>query len=150
MLVLASSSVSTSCSSRPVDWIHNPVDQFTVNELVSMSWHLLALLTSWQSRPVGLSRSWWSTNHPRTVFVYSRPFQPSLMYLGLALEPTLGWSTCKLIHSDVRLGWKGLPGDKQSYLFRTFLNYGQKKIYNIEQVLPTGCGLPLEHLRHKH
>ncbi len=61
-------------SSQPVDWIDNPVDQLTVDETVSTSWHLLDLSTSWQSRPVGLSTIRWLTSHPRTQKVWKGVF----------------------------------------------------------------------------
>jgi hypothetical protein len=32
---------------------------------------------------------------------------------------------------NIRLGWQYLPRDKRSSLLRKFVNYGQKKFYNI-------------------
>jgi len=32
------------------------------------------------------------------------------------------------LHINIKLGWRGLPGAKNSSLVRTFINYGCKKV----------------------
>ncbi len=60
------------------------------------------------------------------VFVPSSPFETRLIFVDKARSPL--WFT--RVGPDLRLGWKGLPGDKHYISLRAFENYGSKKFYN--------------------
>jgi hypothetical protein len=61
------------------------------------------------------------------------------MFVGFDREPTLEWSTLKVIHfgrllalpSNIRLGWKGLPGTNTVAYSEKSVTYGRKLFYII-------------------
>ncbi len=66
------------------------------------------------------------------MFVPGKPFQPSLIFVGNAR--TQEWSTdsyysrvcCGL--TNIRLGWKGLPGTNPLAYLQKIVNHGRKKV----------------------
>jgi len=76
------------------------------------------------------NRSWWAK-----VFVPSRPFQPSLMFVGnvRSLPPGGASEKCSQVSSNLHKHYsrlESLPGTNTS-LLRKFFNYGCKMFYKI-------------------
>jgi hypothetical protein len=77
------------------------------------------------------SRPYLTIVHNQIVFVPGKPFQPSLRKAGPS-EALLGsWLTHKYLTRVERL-----VGEKHYDLFRTFVKYCSKKVYNIWPSLP--------------
>ncbi len=58
------------------------------------------------------------------MFVPGKPFRPSLMFVGEAKSILYA----PVLPANIRLGWKGLLGDKLYKLLQKSVNYGRNKL----------------------
>ncbi len=73
------------------------------------------------------------------MFVTGKPLQPSLMFVrktgaylsGAPKRSSPFYGRLLPLPTNIRLGWKSLPGNKHFSFLRTLVNYGRKKFYNI-------------------
>jgi hypothetical protein len=69
-----------------------------------------------------------------SVFVPGKPFYPSLMFVSKA--GTFLQGRLQASPTNIRLGWKGLPGTNSS-LFERFKSFKEKKCYEYGPRVPS-------------
>ncbi len=64
------------------------------------------------------------------MFVPWQPFQPNLMFADKVWSLSLS-GVAQALLTNIKLGWKGLPGTSTLIYLQTLVNYCRQKFYNI-------------------